>query len=352
MALGIGGAACLMCTSSRPDLKDAAKIEEGFPINRSIDLINEVFERLKEVDEYGEFYVPRRTRDNNIRMGVTDQPITKRDMCQDFSPLHAYLRHFTFLLNLIYRLISGIHKWGGTGTRNEKWTDEEIAHYKAVRTKFKQDVREYLVMIIDSPKDGSGTSDTGENIKRFFTKKSRDLIMEFCIPDTVSDDQKTSLYNVLQKAGVILRIINCGHKIDTDRFAAYCKEAYVQLVHDFPWVQMSMVAHMVYAHSAERIMKNENYGLKDTSETGLEGLHKILKMVRRDLSRKCSLEQEIHDVAKYMWISSDPIIKESKRRLECSNCLEKNHTRRGCPKLKFNVQQDEDNDIVNTFLLD
>ena len=159
------------------------------------------------------------------------------------------------------------------------------------------------------------------------------------------------LYNFLQKLSIIVAIINCSKKIDTDGFTMYCKNAYLELVNNFPWVEMPLVAHAVYAHAAERIVNNDSFGLKDLAEHGLEGLHKVLRQVRRDLSRKSSLLAEIQDVGSYMWHRSDPKIRDARLRLECSNCSARNHTRRGCPLLKRNDELDEDIDIFNSLTI-
>ena len=93
-------------------------------------------------------------------------------------------------------------------------------------------------------------------------------------------------------------------------------------------------------------------GDNTTHNSGLEGLHKILRNVRKDLSRKNSLYLQIQDVFKFMWTQSDPQVRAMRRRLECSQCLATSHTKRGCPELKNNVIHDEDNDLVNSLLLD
>ena len=94
----------VMCTAMREDAKDPRKIEEGFKINRTLAQIKEIFAKLAKVDENGEIYVPRKYKDYETRTGITNSPITNQDLCQDLSPLHACLRCFTFLLNIIYRL--------------------------------------------------------------------------------------------------------------------------------------------------------------------------------------------------------------------------------------------------------
>ena len=116
---------------------------------------------------------------------------------------------------------------------------------------------------------------------------------------------------------------------------------------------MSLSLSLMWVSTAERIVKNDGFGMKNLSESGLEGLHKVLRHVRRDLSRKVSLIAEVEDVVKFMWLQSDPQIRESKRRLECSNCHARSHTKRGCPELKTNPDMnDDDDDIMDRFIID
>lgn len=358
IALGLHGAFCLMCTYSRSAAKDLAMIEQGFEINRSLEQIKEIFHRLAEVDDNGELYVPRKANDYGSRQGVTGPPLTNQDLCKDLSPLHAWLRCFTFSLNLIYRLVARVYKWGGIGTHNERWTTAETKRFETAKKLVKQLVRDHLKLQIDFVLPaGGGSTDTGPLVKAFYKKVNRDKFIEHCLPNIVpgnpiTEDEKSYLYDFLQNMNVILRILGSGRKCETDRLDQFCKKTYMDLVRHFPWVQMSMVAHMVLAHTTERIIRNDGFGLKDISEQGLEGLHKILRNVRKDLSRKNSLYLQIQDVFKFMWTQSDPQVRAMRRRLECSQCLATSHTKRGCPELKNNVIHDEDNDLVNSLLLD
>ena len=358
MALGIGGAFCLCCLCSKADTKDEAKTQAGFPMNRSLEQINEVFERLavenEDSDDDDEMYIPSRTGDYGTRFGGIHKPITEQDLCQDLSPVHCRLRCWGFILNIIYRLNSGIFKWGGIGTRNERWTEEEKQIYKNQKKIFKAKVKGACDIQVDMPAQGmsSGSTDTGNNVKRLMEKENRTKIIDLCMSDRVTDDEKAGLHNLMQKLSIILRVVNSGQKIETDAYSQFCIDTNLEIIRNFPWAELSMVAHITLAHTAERIVNNDGFGLKNLSESGLEGLHKVLRMVRRDLSRKNSLENEIEDVLKYMWVQSDPTVRESKRRLECSNCQARNHTKRGCPELKINPVWDEDDDIINRFFLD
>ena len=323
-------------------------------MDRSLEQINEVFERLAVENDDEELYIPSRTGDYDIRFGGIHKPITEQDLCQDLSPVHCRLRCWGFILNIIYRLNSGIFKWGGIGTRNERWTEEEKKLYKDQKKIFKAKVKGACNIQVDMPAQGlsSGSTDTGNNVKRLMEKENRTKIIDLCMSDRVTDDEKAGLHNLMQKLSIILRVVNSGQKIETDAYSQFCIDTNLEIIRNFPWAELSMVAHITLAHTAERIINNDGFGLKNLSESGLEGLHKVLRHVRRDLSRKNSLENEIEDVLKYMWVQSDPTVRESRRRLECSNCEARNHTKRGCPELKINPVWDEDDDIINRFFLD
>ena len=45
---GAGGASCHLCTSTKEQLNDIELIQQGFPINRSIDSANQIFDGMDE----------------------------------------------------------------------------------------------------------------------------------------------------------------------------------------------------------------------------------------------------------------------------------------------------------------
>ena len=96
---GAGGAACHLCTATREQLKDKHIIQHGFPINRSIQLARVIF---LEVDE-DEFLA----RPPSTRFNITHKPISAIDILSA-SPLHGYIRIFSYLMNLVYHIQAGV----------------------------------------------------------------------------------------------------------------------------------------------------------------------------------------------------------------------------------------------------
>ena len=107
---GAGGAACHLCTATREQLTSKYLVQHGFPINRSVQLAREIF---LEVDE-DEFLA----RPSSIRFNITHKPISSIDILPA-SPLHGYIRIFSWLMNLAYHIQARVRKWSPTSAKIE-----------------------------------------------------------------------------------------------------------------------------------------------------------------------------------------------------------------------------------------
>ena len=342
-ATGLGGAYCIMCTVSKEDAHNPRVIRQGFQIDRDMESIRETFELLKTFDDsIGEYVVPREANDYDTRAGLTQEPLFTEDII-DFSILHAPLRFLSFTVHFIYKLNGKVFKWG------ERMTEVEKANLKTAEKIFKEKVRRELSLIIDMPNPtGGGNSDTGNTAKRFFAYESRDKIIEML---NCTHHRKEAVRAFLQKASVILRIISCNKKINYEEFEKFCLECYLDFTSTFKWVILPNTVHSVLAHSAEKIRMNNGYGLKNFSEQQLEAAHKEVRK-GRERSRKTSLDDNITDVMRFMWIKSDPLIRDERRRLHCSRCLGDDHTVRSCPETKVPEEPSEDDILFESFIED
>ena len=75
---------------------------------------------------------------------------------------------------------------------------------------------------------------------------------------------------------------------------------------------------MLLAHSWEIIEINNNTGLGDYSETGLEHNNKFLRFFRQFLARKTSQETNLQDCIDRLWLKSDPRVRYSGPKKQCS----------------------------------
>ena len=101
------------------------------------------------------------------------------------------------------------------------------------------------------------------------------------------------------------------------------------------WINVSPTLHMLLAHFWEIIEMNNNQGLGDYSETGLEHNNNFLRFFRQCLARKTSQETNLQDCIERLWLKSDPKVRYAGPMKLCSNCKEMNdHFTVSCPLKK------------------
>ena len=86
---GAGGGSCHLCTLTKEQLHDIDLIQQGFPINRSIEAANQIFNEIDE-DEF-------LSLSSKVRFGITHTPLSDINILSA-SPLHGYLRIFGWFM--------------------------------------------------------------------------------------------------------------------------------------------------------------------------------------------------------------------------------------------------------------
>ena len=101
-------------------------------------------------------------------------------------------------------------------------------------------------------------------------------------------------------------------------------------------------------------MHNNSTGLGKLDESGLEGNNKLLRSIRKSLSRKTSQDANLKDTPlNRLWLASDPVV--NVERLDgkpfCKHCEERGHYTRYCSKksMKHDVLN-EDDTLFNTLI--
>lgn len=186
----------------------------------------------------------------------------------------------------------------------------------------------------------------------FFHPKNRKNVLSLFerAPDgsrtVITNKQKKILPTLLQNFSVILRLLNSDETINVDAYEDLLKETNLILIDHFHFMSITPTVHAVLAHSADLIRNNHKRGLLDKSEEASEASHKVLKFLREHGARNTSLEDNLKDCFRKLWFISDPIIRNAKRTLKCSNCDNIGHTIRSCPELRDPEKSEDD------FLLD
>ena len=132
---------------------------------------------------------------------------------------------------------------------------------------------------------------------------------------------------------VILAIINSNKKVNVPVFSEFCLNTSL-LVKSVSWIHIISSAHVVLAHSAELIERNNQIGLLNFTECGLEANNKFLRQYHINYSRKTSQFDNLSDCLNRLWDKSDPMVKKTCERLHCSHCNTQGHTVRSCMELK------------------
>lgn len=320
---GAGGANCQLCTTSFGQLKDLHLIRDGYPINRTITAAKMIFQD----DHFNEsefFSLP-----SDERFNLTHQPASDQDIISA-SPLHSYLRVFSWFMDLIAHLSIG---------RTNKWAPSSRPILES-RKFVSSLVNEKTSLQIDLPNSHGGTSTTG-NIARKCMSRECDDDKDFLywVLSMLPSQYQGPITKIHTNLGVILRIFNSGEKIDTDSLNTLCKDTYEFIVIEFSFANITPSLHKLLAHAVDLICDyNDGYGLKKLSEEGLEACNKHIRRYREHLSRKNCFVDNIRDIFVRLLCQSDPIP------LEFRNILLPNS--RKCASFKISQQNTLFNSII------
>ena len=274
--LGLGGAFCDLCDFSKEQCHNVDVIANGFKINRTVQDLHTIFEDIQQDGE-----VVKASGDYNIRGGLTTKPIPTSGV-KSVQVLHGLLRSFDHFMKVCVHLLAHVYDW------SESW-----------------------------------------NTARKLLHVHRDIIVNM-----LPEKDRAAMTEYGQKLSVILRLMSSSSVIDVESYMNLCTDAQICLLTSYPWVKITPSLHKVFAHSWELIELNDDRGLKNLDESGLEGNNKILRNIRMNLSRKTSQQDNLTDCIRRLWVSSDPILNQIRADTKpfCAHCSTKGHSTRYCMK--------------------
>jgi len=299
--LQLGGGYCSMCSHSQEECHTEEVISSGFLITRSTQSLRDLAIALED-SETGE--IPRSRNDYTTRTGITAQPITQANVTENIPICHAKIRTFECFVELIARENS--HKKWNTVQHRVSFTTEEKESYKDARQSLKIHLSEKLAINIGNPSEMV----TGSAFKKFSTDFSRNILTNL-IQDQSKQDQFQKIH--LQLCAIVLLLNSQKRKIQVEAFRALCTATYIEIIRAFPWAVISPSLHRILGHSWERIQMNEDFGLGNESEEGLEALNKLIRYYRARGSRTISTEANFTDTFHHLWRLTSPKIVEMER---------------------------------------
>ena len=359
MVTGLTGAYCTACLVTEEKAHNREKIINGFEMSRTPENMEKLFEELKVLDANGEEFIPKSTKDYEKRYGLCMPPLTKADVCSNITVLHSYLNALTFFERILYNLNANVFRMNSQFSKVTLTPNEKNDITRAKERLIARGRESPLFMKIDThdASSSSGTSDTGNMARKFFSASSRNDVLDL-IEGTGEELQrnKAKVNDLLQRFSIVLRILSSKSiKIDYTKFQQFCTDTYLATLEYFDWLHIPGSIHRLLGHCAERIHANGDYGLGTLSEEGLESSNKMIRRFRDLGARKIGLRENLIDVFSHLWAQSDGKIQAASRNYQCQNCLHTKPSKRGSnlPALSTTIifTENDDDALLETLIL-
>lgn len=216
---------------------------------------------------------------------VQARPVNKEALQFGMSPLHARIKLMECLLHVAYNIE---FKRGrvDSNTRPIKEARKEL---------IKRELKEKIGIQVDTVKQGSGTTNSGNTSRRFFANPT--LISEI----TGLDE------DIIKRFSVILEAITISEAVDPNKFGDFCLETGKKFVALYEWYNMPPTLHKILIHGKD-IIENCIFPVGLLSEEAQESRNKDYKNYRLRHSRKCSRIATNEDIMHRMMLTSDPMI--------------------------------------------
>lgn len=220
------------------------------------------------------------------------------------SSLHARIKFMECILHIAYN--KPFQKWSAL-------IDEHKQLKQINKLRIQQQLKERMNLRVDSVQQGTGSSNDGNTSRRFFSN-----------PALVADITGIK-EELIDRFRIILQIITCGHKINSEKFKNYTWDTAKLFVETYPWYYMPVTVHKILIHGKD-IMDAAILPIGMLSEEAEEARNKDYRKYRLMFSRKCSRVATNTDIFHRLLVSSDPFItslrhEPSKQDLECDDVV-------------------------------
>ena len=156
----------------------------------------------------------------------------------------------------------------------------------------KREIRQQLGLIVDTPKQGAGSSNDGNTARKFFENF-----------ETFSKITGFDL-ELLKKFYILLQILASGKAIDTNKFREHCLKTANLYVLKYSWYFMPESMHKVLIHGSS-IIESLVIPIGQSSEEAQEAKNKDFKRCRENNTRKNSRINTNTDLLHYLLFCTD-----------------------------------------------
>ena len=298
--LGLQGCPCTLCTFSAKDCIDPEKIQEGFPINRTMEQIEEAWEKYG--DERTQ-WVPKPKRKagdydsgTTPRRGVSSKKITNFNLIYDIAVMHIKIHCMEYLAELLFRIIAGVKLWINpliSGGPRGYGVNEQGESIKGIIDARKADIKNFLNKEMHITLFEGNKQATGPMFKIFLKDKNREKLLPL-----IEDPEERKAYEYIHMGLCALTLVanSQRHEIDVDFYGTLAMEIYLKIVETFTWAQVPETIHGLLAHMTELIERNNNTGLGGWSEEGPERMQSSVVDLRKTRARKNDTYNNLKDV--------------------------------------------------------
>lgn len=222
---------------------------------------------------------------NNLNVKMKTPIIDNLDF--GLSSLHAWIRFFECCLHLGYRM--EIKCWQARKDNKSKMEERK----KLIIDR----CRKELGILVDQPKPGYGTTNTGNTARVFFRNAEK-------AADITGVD-----IEIIHRFHIILQTISSGYEIDAEKFEKYTMETAEKYIKLYSWYYMPISVHKILIHGAD-IISHAILPIGQLGEEAQEAKNKDFKFVREHRTRKDSAYHTNEDLLNYLLLSSDPMISQ------------------------------------------
>ena len=142
-----------------------------------------------------------------------------------------------------------------------------------------------------------GTSDTGNNARKWLSPEKRDAIVALALPRDEGEEENWA--RLLQFDNVVFRIASSTRFIHTPKFKKFLQEGIIFQMLAFHYAPLTKTALKMYFHIVESIEKNNFRGTGQKSEGPMETSQKEIRRIIKENTRRDTLEHCLQDTLKF-----------------------------------------------------
>ena len=222
---------------------------------------------------------------NNLAV-VRSKEVSDRALKFGISSLHCWIRRFECFLHIGYKLEN----------KTFQARTPEQKNSVAIRKKeIQRRCREELNLIVDTPKQGFGNTNTGNTARRAFEESS-------VFADILGIEE-----DIIIRVRNILKAVCSGYDLDIGKFKDYCLRTSEIFVEKFGWYVMPPTLHKLLEHGFQ-VADILDLPIGAYSEEAQEANNKIIRNARLNHSCKISRINTMRNQFSHLLIRTDPVI--------------------------------------------